>query len=59
MTIFVRWWEQLNTALAERQEPEALLGEAKRWYEYRPNWKNLNPREPRIINQIINARKPE
>ncbi len=56
--MFMFWWERLNAALAEHKEPEALYGEAKRWYEYRPNWQNLDPREPRIINQIINARKP-
>jgi hypothetical protein len=56
--IFLTWWEKLNSALAVRGEPEALFGEAKDWYRFRPNWQNLEPSEPRIINQIINARKP-
>ena len=55
--IFLVWWQKLNVALAVHNEPEALYGEAKDWYTYRLNWQNLEPSEPRIINQIINYRK--
>jgi hypothetical protein len=54
---FFDWWRKLNAALAARNEPDALYGEAKDWFTYRPNWHNLEPSEPRIINQIINSRR--
>lgn len=57
-TPFITWWRKLNVALACHGQPEALFGEAHNWFGYRPNWRNLEPSEPRIINQIINARKP-
>ena len=57
--IFLDWWQKLNAALVARSEPEALYGEARDWFEYRPNWHNLDPGEPRIINRIVNARKPQ
>lgn len=56
--IFLDWWLKLNVALATHNQPEALYGEAKTWFSYRPNWRNLEPNEDRIINQVINARKP-
>lgn len=56
--IFMGWWAKLNAALARRDEPGALYDEARTWFEYRPNWHNLDPAESRIINRIINARKP-
>jgi hypothetical protein len=56
--IFLEWWEKLNAALAVRSQPEALYGEAKAWFSYKPNWQNLEPSEDRIVNQVINARKP-
>jgi hypothetical protein len=57
--IFFVWWEKLNNALTYRGEPEALYGEAKDWYNFRPNWKNLDPTtEERIVNGVINARRP-
>lgn len=55
---FMIWWEKLNVALVARGEPEAPYGEARQWYGERPNWKNLEPSEERILNRVINWRKP-
>ncbi len=56
--IFLNWWKRLNIALAVRDQPEAIYGEARSWYVYRPNMCNLDPSEPRILNRIINERRP-
>jgi len=55
---FLEWWRKLNVALACRGEPEALHGEAYRWFTSVPNMRNLEPSEDRVINRIINERKP-
>ena len=56
--IFLEWWKRLNVALTIRGEPEALYGEAKDWYDFRPGWQHQEPSNPEILNRIINQRKP-
>jgi hypothetical protein len=51
---FLTFWKALNAALAVRDEPEALHAEARRWYDWRPV-KNI---DERIVNRIVNERRP-
>jgi hypothetical protein len=51
---YIDWWRDLNAALAVRGEPEALHGEARAWWEWRP----VKFIDDRLINRVINDRKP-
>ncbi len=56
-TPFIAWWRQLNAALECRGEPEALYGEARDAFALYPS-RTVSPWEPRVLNRIVNARKP-
>jgi hypothetical protein len=56
-TTLLSWWQQLNIALAVRGEPGATYGEIVGVTAGRPAWRSVDPREPRIVNVIINRRK--
>jgi hypothetical protein len=51
---FMEWWKLLNVALAIRDEPDSLYGEALLWFAPLP----VKRLDDRLVNQIINSRKP-
>lgn len=51
---FLPWWKVFNAALAERGETPALWEEARGWWE----WRAIKKVDERLINRVINARKP-
>ena len=51
---FLAFWGAVNVALACRGEVEMLHGEARQWWEWRP----VKRVDDRLINRIINSRKP-
>ena len=54
MMTFLDFWRALNVALAVRGEPEALWQEARSWWEWRP----VKAVDERLINRVLNQRKP-
>lgn len=54
MMTFLDWWKALNAELAARNEPEALHGEARDWFA----WRYVKFIDERLVNRVINARKP-
>jgi hypothetical protein len=51
---FMEFWRALNLALTARGEPEALWSEAREWYAWRP----VKLVDTRLVNRVINARRP-
>lgn len=51
---FLAFWRRLNFMLDYRGEPEALHDEARYWYDWRP----VKHVDERLVNRVINARKP-
>ena len=49
---FVDFWRKLNAALTVRDQPEALFGEARQWYDWRP----VKRVDDRLVNQLLHAR---
>jgi hypothetical protein len=52
--MFLEFWRALNVALAIRGEPDALHGEARRWYDRRA----VKTVDERLVNRVINERRP-
>jgi hypothetical protein len=51
---FLAFWNKLNVRLAILGEPEALHAEARQWYD----WRGIKRVEDRLLNRLLNARKP-
>ena len=52
--MFLGFWRALNAALVVRGEPEALHGEARRWWDWRP----VKFVDDRLVNRVVNERRP-
>lgn len=53
MLTFLDWWKALNIALQARGEPEMPWDEAYDWW-----WRPVKMIDERLINRVINSRKP-